>query len=437
MDIVAFTDAMFDIERRLDLFGDRMGDIAWWDTIRYESFHRIYYRVAGLREPTAPARPARKRLAGYLARNALNVSLLAKSHARDYDVVAFPCPRNRAGRGRIDIATEQILELVPGRMLRIDTHPHYFHRHLDRRSPVKRPALLQAAIEQIERLFGVQPGLESFMLERLARFHAALDDYTRLFEAIAPRAIFMVQNGVEKSMFCAARRHRIPVAEIQHGLIQYVHPSYSYPRGLGLEDLSTFPTHFLAFSQYWIDTCHYPVRACSVTGNDHYFIERQAGCGDVLFVSGFLYDAVLRDWVKAAAAACPDRKFVYKMHPNQWQHEGDARMDLSKLPNIEVIGPQKSIRTLLASVSTVVVIQSTVAHEALQAGKTLCVLPLFDYQTHQDLFKLPEVFLTDTHEALIDAISAPPPERRPPLYFERFDAARTRQIVRAIVEGQA
>ena len=57
----------------------------------------------------------------------------------------------------------------------------------------------------------------------------------------------------------------IKVVEGQHGLIGYSHAAYSYPRDVEYGDRSTFPTVFLAFSDYWVRTCFYP--AGSVRGN--------------------------------------------------------------------------------------------------------------------------------------------------------------------------
>ena len=236
-------------------------------------------------------------------------------------------------------------------------------------------------------------------------------------------------------MFCAAHGLGVPVIEVQHGLIQYVHAGYSYPPELSYADLGSFPDYFFAFSQYWIDSCCYPAVHHAIVGNDNYFVEQKPSQGDnVLFVSAHVYDKALRAWIKGVAARLPRRGFKYKLHPNQRDQEAEIRADLS-LPNIEVIGPLTKIRDLLPATSVVVLIQSTVAHEALQAGKTLCILPLFDYQTHADLFVLPQVSITRSEEELVQAIEAPRPEVTATVFFNRFDYAKTRQLMTDILQG--
>jgi hypothetical protein len=436
MDIVRYTNKFFAIERELDLFSDRVDGNSWWDAVRYDVYHLVYYHVAGLHQPL-PAIPVHKRVIGYVARKALRASLYVKILFRKYDVVVFRCPRHQERGKSIDLVIDPVMAATQGRMLVINTYPFYYHRRIRRHegAQIKRPPLLNALTRAIEREFTTPPGLEDLVLDRIGSFTNSIDEYMRLFRLIAPRLVLMVQNGVEKGMFCAARSLGVPVIEVQHGLIQYVHAAYSYPPDLSYADLTSFPDHFFAFSQYWIDSCCYPALHHAIVGNDNYFVEQKPSQGDdVLFVSGCVYDKVLRAWIKEVAARLPQRGFKYKLHPNQRDQEAEIRADLS-LPNIEVIGPLTKVRDLLPSTSVVVVIQSTVAHEALQAGKTLCILPLFDYQTHTDLFVLPQVFITPSEDELVQAIAAPRSQAAAAVFFNRFDHAKTRQLMIDILKG--
>lgn len=408
MDIVQYTDKFFALERELDLFSDRVDGNSWWDAVRYEVYHLVYYHVTGLRKPL-PALRMHKRVIGYIARKALRASLYVKILFRNYDVVVFRCPRNQERGKSIDLVIDPVMASTQGRMLVINTYPFYYHRRIrpHKGSHITRPPMLNALTRAVEREFTIPAGFEDFVLDQIDSFTNSIDEYTRLFRRVAPRLVLMVQNGVEKGMFCAARSLGVPVIEAQHGLIQYVHAGYSYPPELSYAGLTSFPDHFFAFSQYWIDSCYYPAMHHEIIGNDNYFVEQKPSQGDdVLFVSGHVYDSVLRSWIKEVAARLPQRGFKYKLHPNQRDQEAEIRADLS-LPNIEVISHLTRIRNLLPSTSVVVLIQSTVAHETLQAGKTLCILPLFDYQTHADLFVLPQVLITRSEDELVQAISAP------------------------------
>ena len=222
-----------------------------------------------------------------------------------------------------------------------------------------------------------------------------MDEYVQLFRLTAPSLVLMVQNGVEKGMFCAARSLQVPVIEVQHGLIQYVHAGYSYPPELSYADLASFPCHFFAFSQYWIDSCCYPATHHAVVGNDHYFVEKKPSEGDdVLFVAANVYDKVLRPWIKAVPASrLPRRAFKYKLHPNQRDQETEIRADLSLAREY---GGRRSPHQDSRPVADHVGGRPDPIHrrpEALQSRQDMCILPLFDYQTHADLLVLPQVFV--------------------------------------------
>jgi hypothetical protein len=438
MNIVEYTNKFFAIEGELDLFSDRVDGIAWWDAVRYEVFHRVYYQAAGMAAHGAKF-SIHQRLASYVARKWLKICLRVKSVLRSYDIIVFRCPRHQERGKRIDISIDHVLAAVQGSRLVINTYPFYYHRPLRirRRSKVPRPAMLDLLIQAIEREFTVPVGFESFVLDQINAFISSTDQYRRLFRRIRPRLIFMVQNGVEKGMFSAARGLKIPVIEVQHGLIQYVHPGYSYPRDLHYADITSFPDYFFAFSQYWIDSCHYPAPHRTSIGNDNFFVEHtppSARKSDVLFVSVNVYDRVLRRWIKAVAARLPQHKLIYKLHPNQRREEAEIRTDLASLSNVEVVGNLLKVRDLLPNTAVVVAIQSTVVHEALQAGKLVCILPEFDYQTHSDLFSLPQVSVIRSEDELIRVIESPPAaDLSVPVFFDRFDDAKVRRLVADIL----
>ena len=135
------------------------------------------------------------------------------------------------------------------------------------------------------------------------------------------------------------------------------------------------------------------------------------------------------------ASSFPGRRFVYKLHPNQLEHESDIRADLSAFANVCVVGNERRVRDLLPDVSFVVLIQSTVAHESLQAGKTVCLVSLFDYQTHADLFSLPQVALVPTIEALRRVLASPPVDAPAPVYFDPLDRPRVAELMVKVAPG--
>jgi len=76
---------------------------------------------------------------------------------------------------------------------------------------------------------------------------------------------------------------------------------------------------------------------------------------------------------------------------------------------------------MLARVSHIVLVQSTVTHEALQAGRRVCIVPRLNYHVHHDLFNVEGVVLTPTLDDLLRAIDETPSTARPIRFFEPLD----------------
>jgi hypothetical protein len=280
-------------------------------------------------------------------------------------------------------------------------------------------------------------------LERIIRFRRHVFEveqqgYDRLFKQARPRMVVFVQNGIEKALLRTARVHRIPTVEVQHGLIGFAHPAYSYSPDIDYEGQSTFPDLFMTFSEYWEKTCFFPVTAHVPVGNDSYSVERVASetrCAAMVIGAKAHHD-VLVSWIRGLAALSPDRRLLYKLHPSQKPAAAEISMQLSDLPNVEVLTAPVPAASLFKDVSHVIAISSTVAYEALQAGLGVCILPENNYQFHRDIIDLPGVMVPLTPEELDRAIGTKSAATAPPRFFEPFDSDRARYVLeRAMKQG--
>jgi hypothetical protein len=165
-------------------------------------------------------------------------------------------------------------------------------------------------------------------------------------------------------------------------------------------------------------------------GNDRFVVEAAPvdHLGDIMFISGDIYHAILIEWVEGLARAAPDRQLIYKLHPNQQTTHAAIRQELSGFSNVEVVDGSVSARTLLHRVTHVVLIQSTVALEALQMGRCVCVLPVMHYRVHEDLFGLRDVSVTPDMNSLLDAVQRWPGGSTPPSFFAPLDTDAARRL---------
>jgi hypothetical protein len=366
--------------------------------------------------------------------------LNARTRLFRYDVIVFRAPREIKKGRTLDPGMDDLVPLCPGRVLTINTYPHYYHLpKRGRGREAKIGAALERLIGAVKSEFGCswdELALRNLIERRLAYFESALNAYRRLFARVRPRLVIMTQNGMEKALFLAAHEAGICVVEGQHGLIGRSHPAYSYPSDIDYGDRGTFPSVFLAFSEYWIRSCFYPAGESISVGNDHFVIKvlpPSTDSGGIMFVSGDIYHDALRKWVTRLAAAIPERQIIYKLHPNQRQALGSIQQEFSPFKNIQVIGASVSARALLPRVAHVVLIQSTVALEALQAGRRVCILPLLHYRGHKDLFQLEAVTVTPSLDDLIGALNRPPDFAKSPSFFDPFDAAAAAKLLRELL----
>jgi hypothetical protein len=442
VDLNEFTERFFSIERRLALFSDRSAGIPWWDAVRYHLFQHLFSALA----ETPMARPLRRplyaRTFGWMRRVVLRALLYVRIYLFKYDVMVFRAPRQMRDGRRLDPAIDDLLALCPGRALTINTFPDYYHL-APRRSEQKAlswEATIDRLVEALKSEFGSlwdEQALRRLIATRATDFEAALAVYRSLFARVQPRLIIMTQNGMEKALFLAAHEAGICAIEGQHGLIGYSHPAYSYPHDVDYGERSTFPAVFLAFSEYSVRSCFYPAGRCIPIGNDNFFIKPSslpAEAGAIMFVSGHIFHEVLRDWVTRLAKALPDRQILYKLHPNQHHAYGAIRREFESFKNIEVIDATVSARETLPHVAYVVLIQSTVALEALQTGCRVCILPLMQYRAHKDLFQLQAVTITATLDDLVSAVTLPPDVGAPPSFFDPFDAVTAGELLRELLQ---
>lgn len=435
MDVIEYMEAFGLIEERLGLFDDVAGGIRWWDPVRYEVHTAVYQRLVGAQAPAAFAPSLLVRAGRLLTRLALRTWLWTRILLGRNDVLVFRAARKVRNGRRLDAAVDQLAQTCPGRQLVIDTFPHYYHRSARSGRPrlVDRPAMLDRLAEELRTQFSIElatKDLEDLVLPLLAGYRRALRDYRRLLLAVRPRLIVMTQNGIEKALFRAAHELGVVVVEAQHGLIGRGHPAYSYPRGVDKRSLVGFPTCFIAFSDYWIRSCRYPADRCVALGNDEFHVVAQPPepDGEVLFVSADIYHAALSARLKEVARMLPHRTFAYKLHPNQRDDLAAITAELASWPNVKVIGSDVPMAQALPRASVVVLIQSTAAHEALQSGRRLCIVPELNYHIHRDLFDLPGVQVTSDASALAGAIEAPPGDGAPAVFFDRFDDAAARRL---------
>lgn len=432
MDVTTFSRRFMDIEEELDLFKfENALEPPWWDIVRYDVMMKVYARIFGTYDGTAPVLPFAVRAFYKMTRLLLRVQLEFRIRTQHNDVIVYRAPRLFRGGQRVDIAMDQVLGVCPGRPLVIDTYPHRYDRRFAPTDQLKvRPAMLDAVEQRVQEVFAVKVDLDHLVRHALADHELAVDHYRRLLVRVRPRLILI--TGVDKALFRAARESSVTCIEVQHGLIHNAHPAYSYPSCVSAYGHSLVPDGLLTFSDTWLRNCHYPVRWSAAVGNDE-FVRPVTGVSaltnEILVITSPSYNDRLCEFMDAIAPLLPDRNFKFKLHPIQSANKSEIEARLCHLPNVEVVRTDVTMAQALATASDVVLIQSTAAYEALQAGRRLVVIREFDSGAHADLFDLPNVHTVIDVNGLYVALTSALCSIAPPVFFQPFDATLTRAIL--------
>jgi hypothetical protein len=344
-----------------------------------------------------------------------------------------------------DAVLDPITDLFPSRSLIINTLPRRYHLpdFEEPQSPGKIPSL-QHLVGAFQNAFGLDSDHASSMKELIRRGRAEyacqVAGYHRLFDKARPRAVLLVQNGIEKALFHAAKVRGIPTVEAQHGLIGHGHPAYSYPLGIDYGKQTTLPDLFLTFSKFWQNAGFYPAQRQAVIGTDHFavdFAPVDRPLGTIMVISANIYHQELIDLTRQITSRLPGRRIIYKLHPNQKFEEPAIRAELSDLPHVEIGDASVPASRMTNGVTHLIAIQSTFVYEALQNGRRICVIPRHNYHIHSDIFDLPAVSVPATLDDLIASLEIPSGDTESPTFFERFDAQRAFDLLAPLFNGTA
>lgn len=436
MDAIRLMTRFQQLERDCDLFEQTVKGEPWWDSVRYDVHTFLSSVLLERRAAPTPAPLWRRAAAGALA-GAMRAKLYRELRRKQERVLLIRAARHREGKVFRDIIVDPIGALLGEDTYSIDTLPRRYHVpfYLQSRRSGSVPQDVMNTIIKILDAFDIAPeqaaSLEETIRFRRFVFESELYEYNRLFTRARPKMIVLVQNGIEKALFKVARMNGIPTAELQHGLMGFTHPAYSYPEDIDYSSQETFPDIFLSFGEFWDRSCHYPAGNRVPIGNDSYFVKPlpAATARSAMVISTGIHHPTLVEWVRKFAELSPERTIVYKLHPGQQPLFHRIESEFGDLPNVDVFSGQIPASKLLKQVSHVIGICSTVMYEALQAGRGVCIIPEQDYLAHADILQMPGVLVTPTPKDLNDALADSCRNPLPPRFFEPFDAGRARSVL--------
>ena len=263
--------------------------------------------------------------------------------------------------------------------------------------------------------------------------------FSILFARNFPKAIVVNNHGLLKGLFAAARAHRIPTLELQHGSTSPEGAFWSYPPSIRSDHPGlTLPTAFLTFADYWKTNTHYPVRHALTIGNQHLFQPHSPNTtGNVTLISAYMYQKELAVLTRHLAARFPARLLYFKLHPHQFKNLEEISGEFASHRNVRVVTDDLTLTQLFALSDFVIGVHSTALYSALQANKNVMIYRRANYCFLKYLFAYSELFATPDEAASIIS-NAPTRFRekaRAPVFFAPFDADACRRALEGVSEN--
>ncbi len=426
LDINQYTNNFFKYEVENDFFNEKTYDgLDYWDIVRHDVFYFLYEPYKEIGKVSDSSKNNLSKLA--------SVKTLLKLLFSKNKYIFFKASRNNGK----DIISKSYLQLlndvieiesiyIPNSNYLSIPNLYKFFSKKDEKYKIANLLSKKFGINEID--------INRFIDSRVTKFKNDYFFYKLLFKLSKPKIIFMVQNGIQKAMFKAANELVIPIIELQHGYIGYVHPAYSYPENIDIKLIKPFlPKYFFSFSDFWTQNSFYPVEKVTLGCSFLEFEQVTIKSEDIVIVSANIYHDFLKKIVLNIAPIFKDKKIYYKLHPNQFHHYQNIIDEFSQYHNIQVISNEISINDLFLKCDSTVIIQSTATYEALQNKVNVYLYKVADYETHQDVFEYVDLF--DTSDDLIKLIQENQNTKSvkdTPTFFEPFNKDKFLQVLQEI-----
>lgn len=212
------------------------------------------------------------------------------------------------------------------------------------------------------------------------------------------KRVFVVQRGVQKALFLAAKDLNIPTFEFQHGDIVDGTLLYNYFSVEKIDRNSiSFSEYLLTFSHVWTDNKNIPSK-CVEIGNEvlSKTIGRSTNSKSISIISSPLHFNDLKNVAIEIAEKYRDYDILFKLHPMEFQFYDQYKSVFQDYKSIKLISDQFSINELMKICNQFVVIYSSVIYELVQNNKNVYIYKKLDFEKLDNKPNIPTVFLFDT-----------------------------------------
>ena len=233
----------------------------------------------------------------------------------------------------------------------------------------------------IEQKYGITSINNEFLNRILNKYYSDLFFFKKINKNFNVKQIYVVQNGIQKGIFRAAKELGIKTFEYQHGIVTENHIAYNYPKIDFLEEQVSLPNIIFSYAPIWFQNNFLPNVNILSLGNSFLYKQLQQNAKKtpirgIVVISAddigkrlleFLRNEKLQKEIK-------NIPIYFKLHPNQFHQKHYYTEQLKNFDNIKVITDEFSVGELLENFNTLFTILSTAIYEALQSQRKVILL---------------------------------------------------------------
>lgn len=390
-------------------------DFPIWDIIRYNVYIKYYY-------PKADTQRLEKHHSHPISHYFSLLMEIAKSIFiilfKKGEVIFVTISRYKAKSGvYFDKSAHQMIQLISKKCITIEQtfNPRqaytniydfsYVLAKLTGYSLVSKKNTL-AYFEQLDKILIEYLGENLFSFDEMHKiinqYKSTYYFYKLIFYLKKTKKIF-IATGNRKALIKAAKERNITTYLMQHAGIEFDEIDFSYPPDISYKSNILYSDYLLTFGKYWCKNINVPVKKIFVTGNDFFYSKSQIETDNsILVVSSIVHGRELSLLTKQFANCRTDLKFVYKLHPAEFNYVGDYLDFFLENPNVIVITDQVDTNILIAKCQLVVLIVSAVLYEALNQNKKVAVYKKINYERQLSLAHLPNIYFFEDPNEVFD-----------------------------------
>ena len=242
--------------------------------------------------------------------------------------------------------------------------------------------------KDIKEYFNIDFDIEIFFIEAIQRYKIYYYLYTKLFQKLSPKELYVVISYAHGDLIKAAKDLNIITKEIQHGTFSQYHLGYSFPEQK--IELDYFPDQLLVWNEYWKDMIKLPISNKNTLVYPFQYLESQKNNyqkykrndNQMVVLSQGAIGEKMANVILENITLFKNYQIKYKLHPGEYDRwkSYPSLVKLSNLENVEII-KDINLYELFSKSSIQIGVFSTAIYEGVEFGcKTILIdLPGIEY----------------------------------------------------------